>query len=65
MWEGLVNRGPTARCWLVRFALIETLGASKARFALLPRARVGRGVSDIIMHERAGERLRAAAACAV
>ena len=37
----------------------------KARFALLPRARVGRGVSDIIMHERAGQRLRASAACAV
>ena len=36
-----------------------------ARFALLPRGRVGRGVSDIIMHERAGQRLRATAACAV
>ena len=36
----------------------------KARFALLPRARVGRGVSDI-MHERARQRLRASAACAV
>ena len=35
------------------------------RFALLPSARVGRGVSDIIMHKRAGERLRATAACAV
>ena len=35
----------------------------KARFALLPRGRVGRGVSDIIMHERAGQRLRATAAC--
>ena len=37
----------------------------KARFALLPRARMGRGVSGIIMHERAGQRLRASAACAV
>ena len=37
----------------------------KARFALLPRARMGRGVSDFIMHERAGQRLRASAACAV
>ena len=36
----------------------------KARFALLPRARVGRGGPDIIMRERAGERLCAAAACA-
>ena len=26
---------------------------------------MGRGVSDIIMHERAGQRLRATAACAV
>jgi hypothetical protein len=37
----------------------------KARFALLPRARVGRGGPDIIMRKRAGERLCAAAACAV
>ena len=37
----------------------------KARFALLPRARVGRGGPDIIMRERSGERLCAAAACAV
>ena len=37
----------------------------KARFALLPRARVGRGGPDIIMRERAFERLCAAAACAV
>ena len=37
----------------------------KARFALLPRARVGRGGPDIIMRERAGERSCAAAACAV
>ena len=35
-----------------------------AGFALLPRARVGRGGPEIIMHERAGERLRATAACA-
>ena len=35
-----------------------------ARFALLPRARVG-GVSDIIMRKCAGERLCATAACAV
>ena len=37
----------------------------KARFALLPRARVGRGGPEIIMRERAGERSCAAAACAV
>ena len=51
---------------VVRFALLETLGARRAsRFALLPRARVGRGGPDIIMCERAGERSCAAAACAV
>ena len=61
-----------ARCLLVvgmsktslRFALLETLGARRC-FALLPRARVGRGGPDIIMRERAGERSCAAAACAV
>ena len=39
----------------------------KARFALLPRARVGGSQASplITMHERAGERLRATAACAV
>ena len=37
----------------------------KARFALLPRARVGRGGPDIIMPRAFGERLCAAAACAV
>ena len=37
----------------------------KARFALLPRGRVGRGGPDIIMRERSGQRLRASAACAV
>ena len=36
-----------------------------ARFALLPRARVGRGGPDIIMRERSGERLCAVAACEV
>ena len=40
---------------VVRFALLES-SVQGARFALLPRARVGRGVSDIIMHECAGER---------
>ena len=49
---------------VVRFALLES-SVQGARFALLPRARVGRGVSDIIMHECAGERLHATAACAV
>ena len=49
---------------VVRFALLES-SVQGARFALLPRARVGRGASDIIMHECAGERLHATAACAV
>ena len=60
-----------ARCLLV-VRMSRTSWASrcsralcKARFALLPRARVGRGVSDFIMHERARERLHATAACAV
>ena len=40
-------------------ALRRSRRLCKARFTLLPRGRVGRGVSDIIMHERAGQRLRA------
>ena len=51
---------------VLRFALLETLGARRASpFALLPRARVGRGGLDIIMRERAVERSCAAAVCAV
>ena len=49
---------------VVRFAPIETLGARRASRSC--RGGGWGGVSrDIIMHERAGQRLRATAACAV
>ena len=62
-----------ARClswwWGCRCRRLRALRAARdarcnAGFALLPRARVGRGGPEIIMHERAGGRLRATAACA-
>ena len=48
---------------VVRFALLETLGATRASRSC--RGRGWGGVSDIIMRKCAGERLRATAACAV
>jgi hypothetical protein len=53
------------RCRRRRALCADREARCTRRFALLPSARVGRGVSDIIMHERGGERLRATAACAV
>ena len=53
------------RCRRRRALCADREARCTRRFALLPSARVGRGVSDIIMHKRAGERLRATAACAV
>ena len=49
---------------VVGFALLESPVQGALR-ALAEGEGVGRGVSDIIMHERAGERLHATAACAV
>ena len=49
---------------VVRFALLETLGATRASRSCRGRG-WGGGVSDIITRKCAGERLRATAACAV